>query len=85
MSKKYRSDAMAAINETMEVLHAAGAVDKQTMQRFDDACLTPIRPLRPEEIKAIREKEHVSQTVSPSIVTSDPKNRRQKATAGATR
>jgi putative transcriptional regulator len=33
------------------------------MRRFDEACLTPIRPLKPAEIKAIREKEHVSQTV----------------------
>ena len=63
MSKKYRSDAMAAIHETMEALHDGGVIDKQTIRRFDDACLTPIRPLKPEEIKAIREKEHVSQTV----------------------
>ncbi|MEO8099219.1 MAG: DNA-binding transcriptional regulator [Acidobacteriota bacterium] len=63
MSKKYRSDAMSAIHETMEALHAVGAIDKQTMRRFDDACLTPIRPLKPKEIKAIREKENVSQTV----------------------
>jgi len=63
MSKKYRSDAMAAIHETMEALHAVGAIDKQTMRRFDNACLTPIRPLKPEEIKAIRDREHVSQTV----------------------
>src|SRR5260370_30191991 len=33
------------------------------MRRFDDACLTPIRPLKPAEIKAIREREHVSKTV----------------------
>ena len=63
MSKKYRSDAMAAIHETVEALHNAGAIDKQTMRRFDNACLTLIRPLRPKEIKAIREREHVSQTV----------------------
>ena len=63
MSKRYRSDAMAAIHETMQALHQAGAIGKQTMRRFDDACLTPIRPLKPKEIKAIREKEHVSQTV----------------------
>jgi putative transcriptional regulator len=63
MNKKYRSGAMAAIHETMEALHNAGAIDKQTMRCFDDACLTPIRPLKPAEIKAIREKEHVSQTV----------------------
>jgi len=61
--KLYRSDAMAAIHETMEALHDVEAIDKQTMRRFDDACLTPIRAMAPEEIKAIREKEHVSQSV----------------------
>lgn len=63
MSKKHRSDAMAAIQETMEAMRDVGAIDKQTRRRFDDACLTPIRPLQPEEIRAIREQEHVSQTV----------------------
>jgi putative transcriptional regulator len=63
MRKKYQSDAMAAIHETMEALHDVGAIDKQTMRRFDNACLTPIRRLKPEEIKAIRERERVSQTV----------------------
>jgi hypothetical protein len=51
---------MAAIRETMEALHDIGAIDNQTT-RFDDACLTSIRPLKPEEIKAIREREHVGQ------------------------
>jgi putative transcriptional regulator len=63
MSKKYRSEAMAAIHESMAALHAVGAIDKRTMREFDDACLTPIQPLKPKEIKAIREKEQVSQTV----------------------
>lgn len=63
MTKKYRSDAMAAIHETMEALRDSGAIDKQTMRRFDEACLTPVRILTPEEIKVIRENEHVSQTV----------------------
>jgi putative transcriptional regulator len=63
MSKKYRSEAMAAIHGTMEALHHVGAIDKQTMRHFNDTCLTPIRPLKPKEIKAIREREHVSQTV----------------------
>jgi putative transcriptional regulator len=63
MSKKYRSEAMAAIHETMEALHHVGAIDKKTMRGFDVACLTPIRPLKPKEIKAIREREQVSQTV----------------------
>ncbi|MCX6633529.1 MAG: DNA-binding transcriptional regulator [Acidobacteria bacterium] len=63
MSRKYKSDAMAAIHEMMEDLHVGGVIDKRTMRRFDDACLTPIRPLEPQEIRAIREREHVSQTV----------------------
>ena len=63
MSKKYRSEAMAAIHETMEALHRVGAIDKQTMRGFDAACLTRVRPLKPREIKAIREREHISQTV----------------------
>ena len=63
MAKKYRSDAFAAIHETMEALHEIGAVDKQTMREFDDACLTPVHVLAPDEIKAIRVREHISQPV----------------------
>ena len=63
MSKKYRSAAMAAVHETMEALRDVGAINKQKMRRFDAACLTPIRPLKPRDIKAIREREQVSQTV----------------------
>lgn len=63
MTKKYRSDVMAAIHETMESLYDVGAIDKHTMRRFDEACLTPIRTLTPEEIRSIRERENVSQSV----------------------
>lgn len=62
-TKKYRSEAFAAIHETMEALHEVGAVDKQTMREFDEACLTPVRLLKPTEIRAIREREHLSQPV----------------------
>jgi putative transcriptional regulator len=62
-SKKYRSDAIAAVHEMMADLHDGGVIDKKTMRRFDVACLTPIRPLKPKQIKAIREKERVSQGV----------------------
>lgn len=63
MVKKYRSDAHASIHETMEALHEVGAVDKQTMREFDEACLTPIEVLTPEEIRELREREHLSQPV----------------------
>ncbi len=54
---------MAAIHESMESLHRVGAIDKRTMRGFDTACLTPVRPLSPSQIKAIRAREHVSQGV----------------------
>jgi putative transcriptional regulator len=63
MTKQYRSSVMASIHETAEGLHAAGVMDKQTMRRFDEACLTPVRPLSPAEIRALREREGASQAV----------------------
>jgi putative transcriptional regulator len=63
MAKKYRSDVLASVHETMEALHEIGAIDKQTLRQFDEACLTPVHVLAPEEIKAIRLREHLSQPV----------------------
>ena len=58
-----RSPLMASIHETAEGLHAAGAMDKRTMRKFDERCLTPVRPLRPKEIRALRLREGASQAV----------------------
>ena len=62
-TKAYKSDVKAAIHETALDLHEAGLIDKQTMRRFDESCLTPIRKFTPDDIRALREREHVSQTV----------------------
>lgn len=62
-AKTYKSEAMAAVHEMMEGLHQAGAIDKRTMREFDDACLGPSPQLGPDEIRAIREAEQVSQPV----------------------
>src|SRR3954452_4649319 len=63
MPQQYRSPVMASIHETAEGLHAAGVMDKQTMRTIDEACLTPIRPFTPDEIRALREREGASQAV----------------------
>lgn len=63
MTRQHRSRMMAAIHETAEDLHAAGLVDKRTMRKFDEACLTPVRPMQPEEIRTLREREGASQAV----------------------
>ncbi len=63
MKKQYRSPLMGSIHETAEGLHAAGVMDKRTMREFDDACLTAVRPLKPNEIRALRLREGASQAV----------------------
>lgn len=62
-NKAYRSEAAAAIHETAAGLFEVGVIDKQTMREFDESCLTPIHEFTPKSIKALREREQVSQTV----------------------
>ena len=63
MSKTFKSEALAAVHETASDLHDAGVMDKLTLRKFDALCLTPVRPMAPREIRAIRERERVSQAV----------------------
>ena len=65
MSKKkqYKSEAFAAIHETMDSLHQIGAVDKKTMRNFDSACLQTIPEIKPKAIRELRKRENVSQPV----------------------
>ena len=63
MKKQYRSDALGAIHETAYDLHDAGVMDKRTLRKFDKMCLTPVCPMKPEDIRALRSREHVSQAV----------------------
>lgn len=63
MSKIYKSEIMASVHEMREAFHQSGSIDKRTMREFDEGCLTDVRPLEPSEIRAIREREHISQPV----------------------
>ncbi len=53
----YRSAVMASIHETSEGLCADGVMDKQTLRKFDEVCLTPARPLPLDEIRRLRERD----------------------------
>jgi len=73
---EYRSPILAAIHEGIEDLHIAGVVDKRTMRRFDQSCLTPVRELAPDEIRNLRLQIGVSQgvfarylNVSPNLIS----------------
>lgn len=62
-TKQYKSDAFAAIHETMDALYQIGALDKQTMRDFDNTCLEEAPAMSPEAIRALREREQVSQPI----------------------
>lgn len=59
----YKSDLLAAVHETAMGMRDAHVIDKKTMRQFDEGCLTPVRPLNAKEIRALREREEVSQTI----------------------
>ena len=61
--KKFKSDAFEAIHSAVEDMFKAGTIDKVTMRAFDESCLNEPIELQPREIKALRERNHVSQPV----------------------
>jgi putative transcriptional regulator len=65
MTKNRKADSgiLASVHRTAAGFHKAGLVDKATMREFDAICLTPVEPLSPDEIRALREREQVSQPV----------------------
>ncbi len=62
-TKQYRSAVMASIHETAEGLRAAGLMNKMTMRKFDEMCLTPIPRLKARQIRDLRLREGASQAV----------------------
>jgi putative transcriptional regulator len=63
MKKTYKSEALSVIHETASSLYKHGLISQQTMKEFDEGCLTPVKKLTPQEIKAIREASLASQSV----------------------
>jgi putative transcriptional regulator len=63
MTQNYKNEVFAAIHETAKALHAHGVIDKTTMREFDASCLAPVNDITPDEIRAIREREKLSQPV----------------------
>ena len=63
MMKQYKSEALAAAHEAALGLAEAGLMSKRTMRRFDEMCLTPVRDMTPEDIRALRLREQASQAV----------------------
>ncbi|MCW5255821.1 helix-turn-helix domain-containing protein [Verminephrobacter aporrectodeae] len=60
---KFKSDAFEAIHSSAHALFKVGAIDKVTLRNFDESCFIVPKDISHEEIKEIREHNHVSQTI----------------------
>lgn len=60
---KFKSDAFEAIHSSVAGMYRVGTIDKVTMRRFDESCLVVPTEIEPNEIKQLRENNHVSQPV----------------------
>jgi putative transcriptional regulator len=60
---KFKSDAFEAIHSSASALHKIGAIDKTTLRSFDESCLAVPVEIKPQQIKKLRELNHVSQPI----------------------
>lgn len=63
MKNRYKSDISRSVHKGVSNLHRLGIVDKATVREFDRTCLTSVEEFTPEDLKALREREHASQAV----------------------
>lgn len=61
--KQYKSEVMADIHAAAQDMKDLDLISKETMAEFDKNCLTPIEPMGPEDIRALRDREAASQAV----------------------
>ncbi len=66
--RKTKSAILEAVHETARGLHKAGVMDQLTLREFDWQCVPPVTPLKPAQIKRIRETSRVSQAVFAALL-----------------
>ena len=65
------------IHGTAKDLNEAGVMDVQTMREFDALCLPKVEKYDAARIKALREREHVSQAVFAAYLNTSPSTVKQ--------
>ena len=69
MPKKYKSEALAALHESMSGLHDLGIIPAKTMREFDVSCLVKVEAMPPKKIVEVRVNAGVSQAVFAKYLT----------------
>lgn len=76
MTKKH-SPILDAVHETARDLHEGGFIDARRMRRYDALCLPPVENFAAKDIKVLRERLSLSQTVLAAVLNTSPSTVRQ--------
>jgi putative transcriptional regulator len=63
-----KSAILEAVHETASDLHRLGFIDIRKMRKFDLLCLEPIAPYDGAQIRALRERLQLSQSVLAAVL-----------------
>ena len=63
-----KSRILTEVNETARGLNRIGVLDQQTMREFDVLTVPPVRSLSARQIRAIRARTRMSQTVFAAVL-----------------
>ena len=62
------SKILDAVHETACDLHKLGFISKRTMEQYDALCMPPASDYTPEQIKSLRDRYQLSQSVLAAIL-----------------
>jgi putative transcriptional regulator len=74
---KFNSRIFEAVHETARDMHRLGFIDKRRMAWYDALCLKPAQDYNAKQIKALRARLRVSQTVLADVLGASPSTVRQ--------
>ena len=72
-----KDNILDVVHDTAKDLAEAGVMNLTTLREFDAICLPEVERYDAENIKALREKEHVSQAVFAAYLNTSPSTVRQ--------
>ena len=59
---------LEAVHETANDLHRLGFIDKRSLENYRILCIPPVPDYSPDQIKSLRERYRISQSVMASVL-----------------
>ena len=75
--RERKSRILQTVHRTAAELHSAGFISKRRMREYDALCLEPIPRYSRKEIRALRQRHHISQAVLATVLNTSLSTVRQ--------